>query len=82
MDAAPMKPLVRCPSCASRLIYAEAHEPFAARVIVRRRCPECEHRDEIETTRFVAEVWQRRDARICRQLAAYADALGRGEALR
>lgn len=82
MRDGPTKPLVRCPGCESRLIYPLACEQLGTRVILTRRCPECELRDEIETTEFVAEVWRRRDARICRQISAYADALGRGEALR
>ena len=82
MDDEQTKPLVRCPRCASGLIYPLACEPSAAGVVLVRRCPECEHRDEIETTPFVAEVWRRRDARIGRRLSAYADALARGEALR
>jgi hypothetical protein len=38
--------------------------------------------DEGMQAEDVADVWLRRDVRICRRLAAHADALARGEALR
>ena len=76
------KPLVRCPGCESRLIYPLACEQLGTRVILTRRCPECElsRRDRDHGVRRGG--WRRRDARICRQISAYADALARGEALR
>jgi hypothetical protein len=43
-----------------------------------RRCPECDHRDRVVTTRFAAAVWARHESRIASSLQALADALADG----
>ena len=79
MSDASHKPLVRCPRCESGLIYAVECEAVGPSVVLRRRCPECEHRDSVETTWFAVRVWRRREARISGELRAYADALACGD---
>ena len=69
------KPLVHCPECESRLIYAVDAAHFEAEVILNRRCPECEHRDSVVTSAIAAAVWYRRDTRLLRELMELADAL-------
>jgi hypothetical protein len=69
------KPLVRCPCCTSRLIYAIDTAGYDDEVILNRRCPECEHRDSVVTSPLAAAVWYRRDTRIMRDLHELADSL-------
>jgi DNA-directed RNA polymerase subunit RPC12/RpoP len=69
------KPLVHCPNCASRLIYAIDTAGYDAEVILNRRCPECEHRDSVVTSAIAAAVWYRRDTRFMRELMELADSL-------
>jgi DNA-directed RNA polymerase subunit RPC12/RpoP len=69
------KPLVHCPRCTSRLIYAVDAAGYEAEVILNRRCPECEHRDSVVTSALAAAVWYRRDTRIMRGLMELADSL-------
>jgi DNA-directed RNA polymerase subunit RPC12/RpoP len=69
------KPLVHCPRCTSRLIYAVDTAGYDAEVILNRRCPECEHRDSVVTSAIAAAVWYRRDTRLIRELMELADAL-------
>jgi hypothetical protein len=73
-----MKPLVRCPSCSSGLVYPVRCVSRDALSLIERRCPECEHRDCVRTNRLAAELWHRRDARIRDELATLADALAAG----
>jgi DNA-directed RNA polymerase subunit RPC12/RpoP len=69
------KPLVHCPQCTSRLIYAIDTAGYDAEVILNRRCPECEHRDSVVTSSIAAAVWYRRDTRLMRELMELADSL-------
>jgi DNA-directed RNA polymerase subunit RPC12/RpoP len=69
------KPLVHCPRCSSRLIYAVDTAGYDAEVILNRRCPECEHRDSVVTSAIAAAVWYRRDTRLMRELMELADSL-------
>jgi hypothetical protein len=69
------KPLVHCPRCSSRLIYAIDAAGYDAEVILNRRCPECEHRDSVVTSAIAAAVWYRRDTRLIRELMQLADSL-------
>lgn len=73
-----MKPLVRCPICASGLIYPVRCSARDALSIIERRCPDCEHRDCVRTHRLAAELWHRRNAQFREQLAVLADALASG----
>ena len=75
---APMKPLVRCPTCASALIYPVRHTTWEGQCVLDRRCPDCEHRDLVVTNRLVAAVWLRRCETAAEQLSALADALADG----
>ena len=59
------KPLTACPACTSRLIYPVSfgsHDP--GRVIVQRRCPECEHVDRVACDEAAVAAWVRREHRI------------------
>jgi hypothetical protein len=69
------KPLVHCPRCLSRLIYAIDSAGYENEVILDRRCPECEHRDSVVTSALAAAVWYRRDTRIMCALLDLADSL-------
>jgi hypothetical protein len=75
------KPLVHCPCCMSRLIYAIDAAGYDAEVILNRRCPECEHRDSVVTSALAAAVWYRRDTRIMRELHALADCMAQDASL-
>jgi RNase P subunit RPR2 len=75
------KPLTRCQSCASPLIY-----PLSAiaveddRVVIDRRCPECEWHDcVVASTRAVA-AWARHQRRIRAQLTS-ADVMHQVDAI-
>jgi hypothetical protein len=69
------KPLVHCPRCASRLIYAVDAAGYDAEMILNRRCPECENRDSVVTSALAAAVWYRRETRIMARLLLLADSL-------
>jgi transcriptional regulator NrdR family protein len=69
------KPLVYCPRCLSRLIYAIDAAGYDYEVILNRRCPECEHRDSVVTTAIAAAVWYRRDTRHMYELQQLADSM-------
>jgi hypothetical protein len=73
-----MKPLVRCPKCASGLIYPVACSTWERQRVLERRCPECEHSDVVIANRLAAAVWIRRCNDVCAELAALADALASG----
>ncbi|MDX6563179.1 MAG: hypothetical protein QOD65_2993 [Gaiellales bacterium] len=73
-----LKPLVRCPICASELIYPTYCAVEEGLSLLERRCPGCEHRDCVRTYRVAAELWLRRHARYAEELAALADALADG----
>jgi hypothetical protein len=77
----PVKPLVRCPCCRSRLISPQGLDSCHDGVIVDRRCPECGHRDRVVTTAFAAAVWARQEARVAAAMLALADALADGAPL-
>ena len=64
------KPLIACPACASRLIHPRTFEPLDdGRVVVERRCPECEHADRVACSVPAAEALIRREARIRTEIA-------------
>jgi hypothetical protein len=69
------RPLVHCPCCESRLIYAVDAAGYEAEVILNRRCPECEHRDSVVASAIAAAVWYRRDTRLMHQLMELADSM-------
>ncbi|MDP9260099.1 MAG: hypothetical protein M3Q31_26585 [Actinomycetota bacterium] len=73
-----LKPLVRCPVCSSELIYPVRCAAREALSIIERRCPECEYRDRVRTSRLAAELWHRRNAQFGGELAELADALANG----
>jgi hypothetical protein len=77
----PANPLVRCPGCRSGLIAPTTSDECTLGVIVGRRCPECDYRDRVVTTRFAAAVWTRHETRIAASLEALADALADGAPL-
>ena len=55
------KPLTVCPACASRLIYPVTFAPLdSGRVVIERRCPECEHDDCVTCDPTAATAWARR----------------------
>ncbi len=59
------KPLTCCPACASRLIYPLSFMPHTSgRVVIDRRCPECEHVDRVACDPAAAETWARREQRL------------------
>jgi ribosomal protein S27E len=74
----PTKPLVRCPVCASALIYPVTCSSWERQSLIQRRCPECEHRDVVITHRLAAAVWLRRGESAAKALNALADALADG----
>ena len=78
MSVRPVNPLVRCPRCSSRLIAPMYTTDCKDGVIVSRRCPECDHCDQIVTTPFAAAVWARHETRVTSSLHALADALADG----
>jgi hypothetical protein len=49
--------------------------------VIERRCPECEHRDRVVTSRLAAELWYRRNAAGAEELEALAGDLANGLAL-
>jgi hypothetical protein len=59
------KPLTCCPACASRLIYPLSFLPHdSGRVVIDRRCPECEHLDCVACDPQAAAIWARREQRL------------------
>ena len=72
------KPLVRCPACASGLIYPVTWSPWKRESLIERRCPDCEHCDFVITNRLAAAVWLRRGQTAADNLRALADALADG----
>jgi DNA-directed RNA polymerase subunit RPC12/RpoP len=78
MSVRPVNPLVRCPSCRSRLIARTQSDDCTLGVIVGRRCPECDYRDRVVTTRVAAAIWARHETRIAASMLALADALAEG----
>jgi hypothetical protein len=72
------KPLVQCAVCSSYLIYPLHCSRHGAQRVIDRRCPECENRDRVVTSRLAAELWYRRNAFIAEELEALADALADG----
>lgn len=72
------KPLVRCAMCSSDLIYPLHCARRGPQRVIDRRCPECEHRDRVITSRLAAELWYRRNANSAEELEALADALADG----
>jgi hypothetical protein len=81
MSISPANPLVRCPRCSSGLIAPTDADECTDGVIVGRRCPECDYRDRVVTTRFAAAVWARHEARVAASMEAVADALSEGAPL-
>jgi DNA-directed RNA polymerase subunit RPC12/RpoP len=72
------KSLVRCPECASKLIYPADLAALDHDVAIHRRCPECEHRDAVVTSRASAMLWFELLIRTREELAALSDALADG----
>ena len=68
-------PLLACPRCASRLIYARDIAGTGSHVVLARRCPDCEHRDSVTTTATAASAWLDRDARLATRLSTAIDAV-------
>jgi DNA-directed RNA polymerase subunit RPC12/RpoP len=73
----PEMPLVRCPVCASDLLQPAEVAQDRDRVLVRRRCPECGHRDLIEADSDSVHAWLRREALIRVELGRAADRIAR-----
>jgi hypothetical protein len=70
--------LAACPSCASTMIYPIDLAGWDGDTVVTRRCPECEHRDVVQTGRLPAMLWFDRNARLRAELAALGDAIADG----
>jgi hypothetical protein len=70
-------PLVRCPVCASDLLQPSEVAQDGHRVLVRRRCPECGHRDLVEADSDAVHAWLRREALIRAELSRTADRIAR-----
>ncbi len=70
-------PLVRCPVCASDLVQPTEVARDGDRVLVRRRCPECGHRDLVEADADAVHAWLRREATLRAQLSRTADRIAR-----
>ncbi len=70
-------PLIRCAACASNLVQPSEVATDADRVLVRRRCPECGHRDLVEADADAVHAWLRREALLRVQLSRTADRIAR-----
>ena len=70
--------IAKCPRCASRMIYPRDLAGVGERVVISRRCPECQQCDVVLTTRLPAMVWFARNAREREEMAALCDALADG----
>jgi len=70
----PAGPLVRCPCCASRLIYPTDIAGLGGRVVVTRRCPDCEHHDSVVAGAVAVAAWYRRELRHTARLKAHVAA--------
>jgi hypothetical protein len=66
-------PLIRCPVCVSDLLQPSEVAQDNDRVLVRRRCPECGHRDLVEADADAVHAWLRREALLRIQLGHTAD---------
>jgi hypothetical protein len=85
------EPLVRCPGCASTLIYtvdamddprAPGHEVdrmlrLVGIALVDRRCPDCGFRDAVATSALAAALAYRQETRRLAGLRALAESLAR-----
>jgi hypothetical protein len=60
------------------MIYPADLAACGNRVVVSRRCPECEHRDVVLSARLPAALWFERNVRERGELAALCDALADG----
>ena len=49
--------IAKCPRCAGRMIYPRDLAGVGDRVVISRRCPDCQQCDVILTTRLPAMVW-------------------------
>lgn len=67
----------RCPVCVSDLLQPSEVAQDAGRVLVRRRCLECGHRDLVEADAEAVHVWLRREALIRTRLRDAADRIAR-----
>jgi ribosomal protein S27E len=70
-------PLIRCAVCASNLVQPSEVAQDGDRVLVRRRCPECGHRDLVEADADAVHAWLRREALLRVQLGHTADRIAR-----
>jgi uncharacterized Zn finger protein len=77
LEGAGEVPLVRCPTCVSDLVQPTEVAQDGRRVLVRRRCPECGHRDLVEADADAVHAWLRREALIRVQLSRTADRIAR-----
>ena len=76
MDEPQNLPLVRCRDCCSPLLQPElVVGPIDGECLVVRFCPDCERRDQVVAADDAMQAWLRRDIRILRWMAAYADDL-------
>jgi ssDNA-binding Zn-finger/Zn-ribbon topoisomerase 1 len=66
----------KCPQCAGRMIYPRSRP--RRRVVISRRCPDCQQCDVVLTTRLPAMVWFARNVREREEMAALCDALADG----
>jgi uncharacterized Zn finger protein len=75
--AARQMSLIRCPLCASDLVQPTEVAQDSGRVLVRRRCPECGHRDLVEADADAVYAWLRREALIRARLGRSANRIAR-----
>jgi hypothetical protein len=69
--------LIRCPICVSDLLQPSEVAQEGDRVLVRRRCPECGHRDLVEADSDAVHAWLRREALLRIELGRTADRIAR-----
>ncbi len=75
-DASIDRQLTHCPSCESDLIQIESLRRLALEAtLVERRCPECDHADELELATVVADELCHRAAELASELHGLADRL-------
>ena len=70
--------IAKCARCAGRMIYPRDLAGVGERVVISRRCPDCQHCDVVLTTRLPAMVWFARNVREREEMAALCDALADG----
>ena len=73
--------LTHCPFCTSRLIFPTEVVEWDDASVVTRRCPECDHEDEVLAGTDATNAWIRREHRIADSLRGLAEALADGLAV-